>query len=64
MRCRICKRVITDPASLSRGIGATCWARLHPAKVGKGKRAKVRKGRAGEDEEQVEFVFEVPTSDF
>jgi len=44
-RCLICKRKISDPDSLKRGIGATCWKRLHPPKPKKVKKARVKKRR-------------------
>lgn len=29
-RCYRCDRVITDPESIARLLGSTCWRRLHP----------------------------------
>src|SRR5262245_57970846 len=30
-RCKRCGRILTDPQSLARGVGAECWSKERPA---------------------------------
>lgn len=50
-RCRVCRRPLTDAASIRRGIGAACWPRM------KGDQWALRR-RLGENEAQGDLFEE------